>query len=156
MFDIVKIIFVIASIFTFTWWFSSNNGWQDLVEIYRTEISIPDTFLIAENQRITFKRENKSGVLSLTNLGIGVSDYGLYLSDSSIPYFSDILFPPLLIPWADVAYREIAATDSLAEYYTFYLGNPRITRFSISSNTFRRLEQDYGEPIFINKLGEPE
>ncbi|WP_222427323.1 hypothetical protein, partial [Hyella patelloides] len=59
-------------------------------------------------------------------------------------------------PWADISYRKIAATNSLNEYYTFYLGNPRMVRFSLNTDTINKLEQDYGESIFKNKLGEPE
>lgn len=156
MFELIKnILFAFAGIFAFYWFMSDFGGWQELAEKYRTENSLPKTFLITENQRTTFKRENKSGVTSLTNLGIGVSDYGLYLSNSSFP---DPLnrFPALLIPWLDVAYRKIAATNSLNEYYTFYLGNPRIVRFSLDKDTIDKLEQDYGEPIFRTKLGEAE
>jgi hypothetical protein len=156
MYELIRnVIFIIAGIFTLSWFISDSGGWSELAEKYRTENSLPETFLIAENQRISFKSENKSGVTSLTNLGIGVSDYGLYLSNSS--FFAPLnLSPALLIPWSDIAYRKIAATNSLREYYTFYLGNPRIVRFSINSDTIDRLEQDYGESIFVNKLGEPE
>ena len=156
MYELFKnVFFIIGGIFTLSMLISDFGGWRELAEKYRTENSLPKTFLIAENQRITFKRENKSGVSSLTNLGIGVSDYGLYLSNSSFPDPLN-LSPALLIPWSDIAYRKIAATNPLREYYTFYLGNPRIVRFSINSDTIDRLEQDFGESIFMNKLGEPE
>ena len=153
MFELIKnILFAFTGIFAFYWFMPDFGGWQELAEKYRTERTLPKTFLITENQRITFKREHKSGVAALTSLGIGVSDYGLYLSNPSFP---DPLnrFPPLLIPWSDIAYRKIAATNSLNEYYTFYLGNPQIVRFSLYGNTIDKLEQDYGEPIFRNKLG---
>lgn len=152
---IINIIFAITGIFAFYWFMSSAGGWQELAEKYRTEHSLPKTFLITENQRISLTTENKSSGMALTGLGIGVSDYGLYLSNPSFP---DPLnrFPALLIPWSDVAYRKVAATNSLTEYYTFYLGNPRMVRFSLNADTISKLEQDYGESIFKNKLGEPE
>jgi|GEM_PF-3513199 len=153
---IIDILVAITGIFAFYWFMSDFGGWQELAEKYKTEDSLPRTFLVTENQRITFHRENKSGVTSLSSLGIGVSDYGLYLSN---PEFLDPLnrFPALLIPWSDVAYRKVtSSTNSLKEYYTFYFGNPRMVRFSINADTIARLEQDYGEPIFRNKLGEPE
>jgi len=31
-----------------------------------------------------------------------------------------------------------------------------MVRFSLDADTISKLEQDYGEPIFRNKLGEPE
>lgn len=154
MFELIRnIIFAITGIFVLYWFMSSD--WQELAEKYRIEHNLPKTFLITENQRITFKRENKNGSTAFTNLGIGVCDYGLYLSNPSFP---DPLnrFPALLIPWSDIASRKVAATNSSEEYYTFYLGNPRIVRFSLNGETIFKLEQDYGEPIFRNKLGEPE
>ncbi|VEP16013.1 hypothetical protein H1P_3970008 [Hyella patelloides LEGE 07179] len=36
------------------------------------------------------------------------------------------------------------------------MGNPRMVRFSLNTDTINKLEQDYGESIFKNKLGEPE
>ena len=157
MFDLFKnILFIFFGLFAVTWFVSSGGGWQELAKFYRTEQSLPKTFLLTENQRITFKRENKSGVMSLNGLGIGLLDYGFYLSSASVFAPLNMLMPTLLIPWSDIAYRKIAATNFLNEYYTFYLGNPRIVRFSINADTINKLEQDYGESIFINKLGEPE
>ena len=154
--DLIKnILFAIVGICVFYWFMADVGGWRELAEKYRTEHNLPKTFLITENQQIVFKRENKSGVAALTSLGIGVSDYGLYLSNPSFPDPLN-LCPALLIPWSDVAYRKVAATNSLREYYTFYLGNPRMVRFSLNKDTINKLEQDYGEPIFSNKLGEPE
>ena len=156
MFELIRdILFAITGIFAFYWLMSSAGGWQELAEKYKTEHSLPKTFLITENQRIAFSRENKSSGTAFTSLGIGVSDEGLFLSNSGFP---DPLnrFPALLIPWSDVAYRKVASTNSLREYYTFYLGNPRIVRFSLNGETINKLEQDYGEAIFRSKLGEPE
>ena len=150
---IKNIILAILGISGFVWLFSSNTPWQDLAEMYRTETKAPDVFTIAENQRISFKRiqENKSGILALTNLGLGVSEAGLYLADSSFPLLSAQFFPPLLIPWSDIIYRRNLGTGS----YSFDLGVPPITRFSIKSETLDRLEENYGESIFKRKLGEP-
>ena len=154
MFELIRnIIIAFTGIFAFYWFLS--DFWQELAEKYITEDSLPKTFIVTENQRISFKRENKSSATVLTKLGIGVSNYGLYLSNSGFPH-PLIRFPRLLIPWSNINYRKIAATNSLREYYTFYLGNPQIVRFSLNSDTIVRLEQDYGESIFINKLGEPE
>jgi hypothetical protein len=156
MFELIKnILFVFTGIFAFYWFMSEYSGWHELSAKYRTENSLPKTFLVIKNQRITFIRENKSISASFTGLGIGVSDYGFYLSNSSFP---DPLnrFLPLLIPWCDIAYRKITAINSLNKYYTFYLGNPRIVRFSLNENTINKLEQDYGESILRNKLGEAE
>jgi len=156
MFELVRnIIFAAAGIFGFYWLMSSAGGWDELAEKYKTDHNLLETFLITENQRISFSSETKSSGMALTRLGIGVSDDGLYLSNPIFPDFLNFV-PTLLIPWADIAYRKIAATSSLNEYYTFYLGNPRIARFSLNGDTIALIEQDYGEPISINKLGEPE
>ena len=158
MFELIKgIIFLFGGIFGLYWFMSDISGWQELLAKYRTESKLPRTFLITENQRISFTRENKNGGAAFPNLGIGVSDYGLYLSQSSIPLDPLDRFPALLIPWSDVAYRKVAAISSYSEeYYKFYLGNPRIVRFSLNRETISKLEEDYGESIFRNKLGEPE
>ena len=155
MFELIRnILFIFTIIFALYCFISA--GWQELAEKYRTESELPRTFLITENQRITFNSETKNISTSLPNLGIGVSDSGLYLSHPSISLDPLDRFPALLIPWSDIAYRRIAATNSLREYYTFYLGNPRMVRFSLNGETINKLEQDYGESIFRNKLGEPE
>lgn len=157
MFELTKnILFIIIGISAVTWLVSSGGGWQELAEKYKTEDNLPRTFLVTENQRINFSSENKSSSMALDRLGIGVLDYGLYLSSSSTFVPLNFLLPTLLIPWSDISYRKIAATNSLNEYYTFYLGNPRIARFSLNAETINKLEQDYGESIFRNKLGEPE
>ena len=157
MFELIRsIIFLFTGVFALYWFMSDFGGWQDLSKKYRTESKLPRTFLITENQRISFSRENKNSSAAFPNLGIGVSDYGLYLSHSSISFDPLDRFPALLIPWSDITYRRVAATNSLKEYYTFYLGNPSIVRFSLYGKTINKLEQDYGESIFRNKLGEPE
>ncbi|MEL6931263.1 MAG: hypothetical protein AAFO95_21975 [Cyanobacteria bacterium J06600_6] len=124
-----------------------------MAEKYQTENNLPQTFLVTENQRISFTRENKSGSASFPNLGIGVSDDGLFLSQPSISIDPLDRFPALLIPWSDITYRRISVSNYLGGYYRFYLGNPRIVRFSLNGETINKLEQDYGEPIFRNKLG---
>ena len=157
MFELIRgIVFLFGGIFALYWFMSDFSGWQELSEKYRTASNLPRTFLITENQRISFTRENKSGSAAFPNLGIGVSDDGLYLSQSSM--FIDPLdrFPALLIPWSDVGYRRVAAANYSGGYYTFYLGNPRIVRFSLNGETINKLERDYRESIFRNKIGEPE
>ncbi|MEM8677048.1 MAG: hypothetical protein AAGF83_24820 [Cyanobacteria bacterium P01_G01_bin.67] len=157
MFELIRgIIFLFTGVFALYWFMSDISAWQKLSEKYRTESKLPRTFLITENQRIIFKRENKNGSAAFANLGIGVSDDGLYFSQPSMSIDPLNRFPALLIPWSDIAYRKVAAANYSAEYYTFYLGNPRIVRFSLNGETINKLEQDYGEPIFRNKLGEPE
>ncbi|MEM7757425.1 MAG: hypothetical protein AAF298_04745 [Cyanobacteria bacterium P01_A01_bin.40] len=157
MFELIRgIIFLFGGIFVFYWLMSDVAGWQELSEKYRTESKLPRTFLVTENQRIIFNRENKNGSAAVTSLGIGVSDNGLYLSQPSMSIDPLDRFPALRIPWSDIGYRKVAATNSSRGYYTFYLGNPRIVRFSLKVETIDKLEQDYGEPILRNKLGEPE
>ena len=147
----------ILGISGFIWLFSTNTPWQTLAKIYRTERGVPGTFLIAKNQRISLRNINTSGSLALTSLGIGVLDDGLYLSDSSFLLLSDKFFPTLLIPWTDITYRRITTRNfSHREYYTFDLGNPKIVSFSLKADMVEQLEQNYGESIFLKKLGEPD
>ena len=157
MFDIFKIFFFFIVGFPLvSWWISSLGGWQELAEKYKTEQRVPDAFYIEENQRIIFKHETKNGSTALGRLGIGVSDSGLYLTSPSIPFTPDSIFPPLLIPWTDISYRKNTRNSSSSETFTFYLGNPRITRFSLNIAAIEILEADYGSAIFSNKLGEPD
>ncbi len=156
MFEFIRFIFIAITGLLSISWLISRGGWNDLAEKYKTDNGLPNTFLTTKDQHITFKRENKSGVSSFDSLGVGVSDQGLYLSyTGTLPNLLNS-FPALLIPWSDIAYRKIASASSSRGYYTFYLGKPRIVRFSLNADTVDKLEQDYGESIFRNKLGEPE
>ena len=157
MLEIIKnIIFAILGISGFVWLFSTQTPWQALAKKYRTEKAIPDTSAVAQNQRVSFKGINTNGSLALVGLVLGVSEDGLYLANASLPLFSEQFFPALLIPWSDITYRKIIPEDFFhnQNYYTFYLGNPQIASFSVSSETIEQLERDYGEPIFSNKLGD--
>ena len=156
MFEILKIILSLAIGIPFVFWLiSAGSGWQDLAEKYKTDLGVPNTFYLEENQRIIFKREPENGsAATLARLGFGVSDLGLYLANSSFPLF-DSIFPPLLIPWTDISYGQNYRNGSLVSF-TFYLGNPRIASFSLNIAAIEKLEADYGEPIFLNKLGEPD
>ena len=156
IFEFIRFIFIATTGLFSISWLISLGAWNDLAEKYRTDDSLPRTFFTTENQHITFKRENKSGVSSFDSLGVGVSDQGLYLSyTASLPDLFNF-FPALLIPWSDIAYRKITSANSSRGYYTFYLGKPRIIRFSLNADTIDKLETEYGESIFVNKLGEPE
>ncbi|WP_319423331.1 hypothetical protein [Pleurocapsa sp. FMAR1] len=134
------------------WLISSFGGWQELSKKYQTENSPPTAFYKNINQRVSFRHEQKSGSLSLSNLCIGVSDEGLYLAVTS-PF--NILYPSLLVSWNDIAYRQGTNSNSSDNYFTFYLGNPYITSFPLGLDVIEKLSEDYGEPIFLNKLGEP-
>ena len=158
MFDLIKnFVFFGIAFYAFTWFSYLNSDLKLLAEKYETEDSLPQTFLVVENQRISFSGENKGGSMTLSQIGIGLTDYGLYLSRPIFLIFIFNFFPSaLLIPWSDISYRKVTANNYSDGYYTFYLGNPRMVRFSLSADTIERLERDYGEPIFRNKLGEPE
>ncbi len=105
MFELIKnILFAIIGIFVVIWLISYAGGWKELSEKYKTEDNLPNAFLVTENERITFKSENKGGVISLSSLGIGILDYGLYLSNSSMFIPLDPFVPKLLIPWTEIFY----------------------------------------------------
>ena len=62
MFELIRNhVFFGVAFYSFTWLLYSNSGWKELVEKYRTENSIPKTFLVTDNQRIIFSSENKNG-----------------------------------------------------------------------------------------------
>ena len=118
MFELIKnLLFVGVSMYAITGLFYFNSAWKELAEKYGTEDNLPKTFLFTQNQRISFISESKIGSMSLTSIGIGVLEYGLYISKPGTFFLLGTFFPSaLLIPWSDIAYRKIAATGYSNEY----------------------------------------
>ena len=146
------LLFITGLIF-FLRWLSLSSGWKELSKKYKTEKCSPDTFIIV--QQGVFVHNTRNTMISsntvIRPLGIGVSDEGLYLSES---YPMDIFFPPLLIPWNEIIYRKVIE-NFRGKYFIFYLGNSQITSLKLASSVVKKLEQSYGEPIFKNRLGDP-
>lgn len=134
-------------LFFLSWLISSPIRWGELSKQYRREQGKkPQTILI--NQRGRFK--SVKGSTSIKGLIIGICDEGLHLS---VP-FIEIFFPSLLIPWNEITYQKSVSNSYKEEYIFFYFGNPVITSLRLSPKIIKELEEDYGEPIFFNKLGE--
>ncbi len=131
-------------IFLFLWLLSRSSGWNKLSKKYKVEQCSPDIFIT--NQQGVFRNpDNNRSSTVIRPLNIGVSEEGLYLFKASYNAF----YPSLLIPWSEIEYQ-----PSYNDKYTFYIGNPVITCLTIYPRIIRKLEEDYGEPIFSNKLGE--
>lgn len=136
-----------TGLFFLLWLISLPIRWDKLSERYKVDEGIkPSTFLI--NQTGGFKSDK--GSASIKGLIIGISDRGLHLS---VP-FLEVFFPSLLIPWAEIDYQKVVNSSSKEEYIILHLGNPTITSLRLYSSIIEKLEDDYGEPIFSNKLEE--
>lgn len=137
-------ILLFTGLFFLSWLISLPIRWDKLSEKYKVQGIEPSTFLI--NQAGGFKSDK--GSASIKGLIIGVSNEGLHLS---VP-FLEVFFPSLLIPWAEINYQKVVNSSSREEYIIFDLGNPTITSLRLYPSIIQKLEDDYGEPIFSNKL----
>ena len=59
-----------------------------------------------------------------------------------------------MIPWEEIEYQRPTNNGNKNKPHTFYLGDSKITSLRLYPSTIKKLEEDYGEPIFSNKLGE--
>lgn len=142
------LILLFTGLFFFSWLISLPIRWRDLSTKYKVEKGRKSSaFLI--NQVGGFKSDR--GTASMKGLIIGISDEGLHLS---VPSPIEVFFPSLLIPWTEIIYQKVDNSSSRQESIIFYLGNPTITSLKLYSSVIKKLEEDYGEPIFSNKLGE--
>ena len=128
---------------------SSSEG-EKLTEKYKTNECCPDTF-VSNQQGILKNTNSDTGIVVIRPLNVGVSEKGLYLFQPS-PY--NILFPSLLIPWEEIEYQRPTDNGNRNKPHTFYLGNSNSTSLRLYPSTIRKLEEEYGEPIFSNKLGQ--
>ena len=139
-------LLLFAGLFFLLWLISMPIRWQELSKRYKVEKdSQPSTILI--NQAGSFQSDK--GRTSINGLIIGISDEGLHLS---VP-FIEVFFPSLLIPWSEITYQEVVNSSYIKEYIILYFGNPPITSLKLDFSIIKKLEEDCGEPIFLNKLG---
>ncbi|MEM8718582.1 MAG: hypothetical protein AAGE84_04640 [Cyanobacteria bacterium P01_G01_bin.39] len=134
----------IAGLIFLLWMFSRVSDWNKLAENYKIEKCFPSIFV--KNQQVTFQNSNNFVATVIRPLNIEISDEGIYFFKSSL---KDIFSLSSLIPWSEIEYQ-----PSYNDKYIFYMGNPVITCLRIYTNTIKKLEQEYGKPIFSNKLGE--
>ena len=141
----ILIFFGSIIIFNFIiWLFSLVSGWQKLSKKYRTVKNPPSTFI--KDRRAFFN--GSPGTASTGKLGVGVSEEGLYLSNSLAT-----TLPPLLIPWNDIYYEKTSNANTIAKSFILNLGNPKITSLELYFETIEKIHEDYGEPIFFERLG---
>ncbi len=131
---------IITGLIFFLYWLSLSSGWKELSKKYQTEQCSPDTFITIQQGVFVDNTRNTmiSGSTVIKLLGIGVSDEGLYLSQSSP---MDVFFPPLLIPWDEITYRKVIE-NFREEYFIFYFGNPQITSLKLTSSVVEKLENE--------------
>ena len=73
------------------------------------------------------------------------------------------IFKPLLIDLESIPRIELEVLTGGEKYpnfpeienYKFYLGEPTVTTLVLSKELIDKLEKEYGETIFTNKLAEP-
>ena len=140
----------ILGIALFLWFLSISSGWNELSKRYKVEQCCPSAFIT--NQQGVFRTPNSNRTsTTIRSLNIGVSEEGLYLYR---PFMNDIFYPSLLIPWSEIEYQTSYSQDSEDKRHTFYMGHPVISIIRLYPKAIEKLEEEYGEPIFSNKLGE--
>lgn len=137
-------LLVIFGLFFLSWLFSKTSGWSELSKKYKAQQYSPTSVLI--NQKGAFEDS-----FVIRTLNIGVSEEGLYLSSSLI---TEQFTEPLLIPWDEISYSVADRSNDEINHIKLKLGNPQITSLKINYSIIKKLEEDYSEPIFSNKLGE--
>ncbi|MDJ0601318.1 MAG: hypothetical protein QNJ37_21040 [Crocosphaera sp.] len=122
-----------------------HEPWFKLSKNFGSSVEPPEKIL-----------KEQSCILGNTNMGgcvnIGIIEEKLYLSYTSP--LSHII-KPLLIDLNAITKIEPCVTVFLSgASYTFSIGKPNITTLVLSQKLIEKLEEDYGEPIFSNKLEE--
>ena len=118
--------------------------WFKLSEAFRTKLLPPNVFI-----------EEESCLLGQTNLpnciNIGITEQkNLYLSHMPP---QNCYIHPLLIGLDAITKIEPYSSPLLSgRYYRFFIGEPNITTLVLTQDLIEKLEEDYGEPIFSNKL----
>ncbi|MEM7593432.1 MAG: hypothetical protein AAF383_18285 [Cyanobacteria bacterium P01_A01_bin.83] len=119
--------------------------WFKLSKTFGSKLSPPETFI--EQQSCILKQTILQGYIN-----VGIAEQKLYLSHT--PPLSHFIHP-LLIDWDAITKIE-SCFDSLlgGRCYKLFIGELNITTLILSQNLIEKLEEDYGEPIFSNKLRE--
>jgi len=143
----LSIKFIIAttilSILGFSSWLI-YEPWLRLLDFFETESKHPETFF--EEQTCILGQTRMKG-----SVNVGILEQKLYLSHTSpLNYF----IHPLLIDLEAISKIEPCFEVLLNESYKFFIGNPHITTLVLAQDLVEKLEQEYGEPIFSNKLSE--
>ena len=126
----------------------SNIGKNSSKE-HKANESSTATFI--SNQQVILKTSNiDTRVTVFRSVSVGVSEEGLHLSQLIL----NMIFLPSLISWDELKYQTPTDNGNRNKPYTFYLGNSKITSLRLYPSTIKKLEAEYGEPIFSNKLGQ--
>ncbi|MGD1919854.1 MAG: hypothetical protein ACFCAD_13765 [Pleurocapsa sp.] len=146
-----NLVIGILCIALFLWFLSISSGWNELSKRYKIEQCCPSAFIT--NQQGIFRTHSDKNSTVIRPLNIGVSEEGLYLFTNS-SFSNEIFYPSLLIPWSEIEYLAPQEQSDTNKRHTFSLGNPTVSLMRLYPQAIEKLEEEYGEPIFSNKLGE--
>ena len=119
--------------------------WLRLSKDFKSELYPPDVFI--KKQSCILERTIVKGYLN-----VGIIEDKLYLSHTPpLNYF----IHPLLINLDAITKIEPCFDFLLGgRCYKFLIGDPHITILILAQDLIEKLEEEYGDPIFSNKLGE--
>lgn len=139
----IKLLFVLALGYIFIAFFDTRSGWKELSKEYRTDEPLPNIFT---PEGTTYMND-----ISIKGLCVGVSDYGLFLS---YLFPANFIYSSLLIPWDEITYEQSVNNISVEKYVYLKLGDPAKSNLRLFIGDIEKIHDEYGEPIFSNKLGE--
>ena len=133
----------ILCILGFGFWLA-YKPWFKLAKAFGSKLTTPETFF--REQTCKLHETYFKGCV-----GVGITEQKLYLSHRPpLEYF----IQPLLIELDAIAKIEPYFEPLFDESYKFFIGNSNITTLILSRDLIEKLEEDYGEPIFSNRLKE--
>ena len=134
---------LILCILGFGFWLM-YEPWFELAKAFQTKLTPPETFF--REQSCILHQTRINGCIN-----VGIAEQKLYLSHTSpLSYF----IKPLLIDLNAIAKIEPCFEPLFDESYKFFIGNSNITTLILARDLIEKLEEDYGEPIFSNRLKE--
>ena len=141
---VLDILFAFGGMFLISYFFYSSTNWKELSDKY----SCPkksNVFLYIVEERAYINE------MAINGLNVGVSQEGLFLS---FPPLLGFILASILIPWNDISYRE-DVNNPQTKNYIFDLGDSKVAVLKLSYRTVEDIHENYGEPIFFERLGEP-
>ncbi|MBW4536889.1 MAG: hypothetical protein KME09_23445 [Pleurocapsa minor HA4230-MV1] len=141
---IIDILFAFSGMFLTSYFFYSSTNWKELSDKYSCKKN-SSIFVYVVEERACINK------MALNGLNIGVSQEGLFLKFPSLLGF---VFSSILIPWDEISYGQNIDNNSRRDF-VLNLGNPKIASLQLSSHTIEKINENYGEPIFFEQLGEP-
>lgn len=145
---------VVISILGYGFWLA-YEPWFKLSEFFGSKLNPPEIFF--EQQSCILGETRVKGYFQVgatrlkSYVNVGLTENKLYLSHTSPLSY---IIKPLLIDLDVITKIESDFNSLLNECYKFSIGEPTITTLILSKVLIEKLEEEYGEPIFSNKLDE--